>query len=72
MRACLSVCTLFVLVALVGLGQTPARSWKDRGEYDLYARISNEASASQRLDLLRTWVRLYPVTGFEQDGSTYS
>jgi hypothetical protein len=54
----------------VGLGWTlaaqdakPAKNWKDRAEYDLYAAI-NKAEAKERLPLLDKWKSTYPQSEY--------
>jgi tetratricopeptide (TPR) repeat protein len=44
--------------------QQPAKNWKDRAEYDLYASILNEKDPAKKLALLNSWTEKYPQTEY--------
>jgi Tfp pilus assembly protein PilF len=44
--------------------QQPAKNWKDRAEYDLYASILNEKDPTKKLGLLDSWKQKYPQTEY--------
>ena len=50
-------------------GQTaaPTKNYKDRGEYDLYAKATQTADPKARLEVLKTWKDKYPQTDFQQE-----
>jgi hypothetical protein len=47
--------------------QQPQKNWKDRGEYDLYMKITQTQDPKQRLELLKTWTDKYPQTDFQAE-----
>ncbi len=62
----------------IGSGQTagaqqpagqPQKNWKDRAEYDLYIKITQEKDPKARLQLLNTWQDKYPQTDFQAERS---
>ncbi len=52
-------------------GQQPAKNYKDRGEYDLYSKITQTQDPKARLDLLNQWQDKYPQSDFAQDRLLY-
>ncbi|MBV9154901.1 MAG: hypothetical protein JO097_01470 [Acidobacteriaceae bacterium] len=52
-------------------GQQPAKNYKDRGEYDLFSKITQTQDAKARLDLLNQWQDKYPQSDFAQDRLLY-
>ena len=59
-------------------GQTTAgqpaagqKNYKDRGEYDLFSKITQTTDAKARLDLLNQWQDKYPQSDFAQDRLVY-
>lgn len=48
-------------------GAQPQKNWKDRGEYDLYIKITQTTDAKARLQLLNTWQDKYPQTDFQAE-----
>lgn len=54
-----------------GQQATPAKNYKDRGEYDLYSQITQTQDAKKRLDLLNQWQTKYPQSDFAQDRLQY-
>ena len=52
-------------------GQAPAKNYKDRGEYDLYSKVTQTQDPKARLQLLNTWQDKYPQTDFAQDRLIY-
>ncbi|MBV9676781.1 MAG: hypothetical protein JO185_10635, partial [Acidobacteriaceae bacterium] len=51
-------------------GQQPAagqKNWKDRAEYDLYAKITQTPDPAARLQLLNQWQDKYPQTDYNQE-----
>ncbi len=67
MRTSLVAAVLGIILAFPGTGQTSPKNWKNRAEYDLYARIASESSASEKLKLLLEWRRLYPASDFSRE-----
>lgn len=51
--------------------QGPAKNYKDRGEYDLYSKITQTTDPKARLELLNTWQDKYPQSDFAQDRLLY-
>jgi len=49
----------------------PAKNYKDRGEYDLYSKITQTTDPKARLELLNTWQDKYPQSEFAQDRLVY-
>ena len=45
----------------------PAKNYKDRGEYDLYLKVTQTTDPKARLEVLNTWQDKYPQTDFQQD-----
>jgi hypothetical protein len=52
-------------------GAAPAKNYKDRGEYDLYAKVTQTADPKARLEVLNTWQDKYPQTDFQQERLQY-
>jgi hypothetical protein len=52
-------------------GQQPQKNYKDRGEYDLYSKITQTTDPKQRLELLNTWQDKYPQSDFAQERLQY-
>jgi hypothetical protein len=56
-------------------GQQPAgqaqKNYKDRGEYDLYSKITQTQDPKARLDLLKQWEQKYPQTDFSKERLEY-
>lgn len=54
-------------------GQQPAgqKNYKDRGEYDLYSKITQTKDPKERLQLLNTWQDKYPQTDFSKERLQY-
>ncbi|MBV8863938.1 MAG: hypothetical protein JO210_00900 [Acidobacteriaceae bacterium] len=50
---------------------TPQKNYKDRGEYDLYSKITQTQDPKARLDLLNQWQDKYPQTEFSQERNEY-
>jgi Tfp pilus assembly protein PilF len=50
-----------------GQAGQPQKNWKDRGEYDLYVKITQTQDPKQRLELLNTWRDKYPQTDFHTE-----
>lgn len=51
--------------------QKPQKNYKDRGEYDLYSKITQTQDPKARLQLLNTWQDKYPQSDFAQDRLQY-
>ncbi len=51
-------------------GQAGTKNYKDRAEYDLYAKISQTTDPKAKLELLQTWQDKYPQSDFASDRST--
>jgi hypothetical protein len=49
----------------------PAKNYKDRGEYDLYDKVTKTQDPKARLELLNTWQDKYPQTDFAQERLVY-
>lgn len=47
------------------------KNYKDRGEYDLYSKITQTQDPKERLQLLNTWQDKYPQTDFNQERLQY-
>jgi hypothetical protein len=45
----------------------PQKNYKDRGEYDLYSKITQTTDPKARLDLLNQWQDKYPQSDFAED-----
>ena len=58
-----------------GAQQQPAggaqKNYKDRGEYDLFSKITQTQDPKARLDLLNQWQDKYPQTDFAQERLQY-
>ncbi len=54
-------------------GQTgqKAKNYKDRGEYDLYLKVTQTQDPKARLQVLNEWQDKYPQTDFDQDRLGY-
>jgi hypothetical protein len=53
-------------------GQQPAqKNYKDRGEYDLYSKITQTKDPKERLTLLKEWEQKYPQTDFSHERLEY-
>lgn len=52
-------------------GGAPQKNYKDRGEYDLYSKITQTQDPKARLDLLNQWQEKYPQTEFAQERNEY-
>jgi tetratricopeptide (TPR) repeat protein len=51
-------------LALTASGQAPAKNWKDRAEYDLYAAITMDNAPASRLQNLEKWKSMYPQSEY--------
>ncbi len=47
------------------------KNWKDRAEYDLYAKITQTQDPAARLQLLNQWQDKYPQTDYSQERYQY-
>lgn len=54
-----------------GQQTTGQKNYKDRGEYDLYSKITQTQDPKARLQLLNTWQDKYPQSDFAQDRLQY-
>ncbi len=54
-----------------GQAGQPQKNWKDRGEYDLYVKITQTTDPKARLQLLNTWQDKYPQTDFQAERSQF-
>lgn len=45
----------------------PQKNWKDRAEYDLYNSIAMDTNMKTRLDKLKQWEMMYPMTDYAQE-----
>ncbi len=54
-----------------GAAGAPQKNYKDRAEYDLYAKITQTQDPKARLDLLNQWQDKYPKTEFSQERNQY-
>ena len=60
-------------------GQAPAgqagaagqKNYKDRGEYDLYSKVTQTQDPKARLDVLNQWQQKYPQTDFSHERLQY-
>jgi Tfp pilus assembly protein PilF len=52
-------------------GAAPQKNYKDRGEYDLYSKITQTQDPKARLDLLNQWQDKYPQSDFAHDRDIY-
>src|SRR5256714_4424921 len=52
-------------------GQAPAKNYKDRGEYDLYNKVTQTADPKARLEVLNTWQDKYPQSDYAPERSQY-
>jgi hypothetical protein len=55
---------MLVALALTASGQAPAKNWKDRAEYDLYAAITMDNAPASRLQNLEKWKSMYPQSEY--------
>jgi len=67
MRSGLIAAVLTAAIAVPIWCQAPAKSWKDRAEFDLCDRITREPDPGEKLKLLLDWRRLYPATDFARE-----
>ncbi|MBV8073581.1 MAG: hypothetical protein JO270_27045 [Acidobacteriaceae bacterium] len=51
--------------------QAGQKNYKDRGEYDLYSKVTQTQDPKERLQLLNTWQDKYPQTDFSQERLQY-
>ena len=49
----------------------PAKNYKDRGEYDLFSKVTQTQDPKARLELLNTWQDKYPQSDFASDRLVY-
>ena len=49
----------------------PQKNYKDRGEYDLFSKVTQTQDPKARLDLLNQWQDKYPQTDFTQERNQY-
>jgi hypothetical protein len=54
-----------------GQSGAPQKNYKDRGEYDLYSKITQTQDPKARLDLLNQWQDKYPKSDFAHDRDIY-
>lgn len=54
-----------------GAAGQPAKNYKDRGEYDLFSKVTQTQDPKARLELLNTWQDKYPQSDFAQDRLLY-
>ncbi|HEY6987700.1 MAG TPA: hypothetical protein VH369_04915 [Bryobacteraceae bacterium] len=52
-------------------GQAPAKNYKDRGEYDLFSKVTQTTDPKARLEVLNTWQDKYPQTDYSQERLQY-
>jgi Tfp pilus assembly protein PilF len=54
-------------------GQAAAgqKNYKDRGEYDIYSKVTQTTDPKARLELLNTWQDKYPQTDYSQERNEY-
>lgn len=52
-------------------GQQTQKNYKDRGEYDLFLKITQTKDPKARLDLLKQWQEKYPQTDFSHERLEY-
>jgi Tfp pilus assembly protein PilF len=52
-------------------GAAPQKNYKDRGEYDLYSKITQTQDPKARLDLLNQWQDKYSQSDFAHDRDIY-
>ncbi len=52
-------------------GAAPTKNYKDRGEYDLFSKITQTQDPKARLDLLNQWQDKYPQTDYAQERNDY-
>ncbi len=57
--------------AAAGQAAAPQKNYKDRGEYDLYSKITQTTDPKARLELLNTWQDKYPQSDFAPDRLLY-
>lgn len=70
----------FALVTAIGVpvaiaqdaAQQPAgKNYKDRGEYDIFLKVTQTPDAKARLELLNTWQDKYPTTDYSTERLQY-
>lgn len=54
-----------------GQAAAPQKNYKDRGEYDLYSKITQTQDPKARLELLNTWQDKYAQSDFASDRLLY-
>lgn len=52
-------------------GQAPAKNYKDRGEYDLFSKVTQTADPKARLEVLNTWQDKYPQSDYAPERLQY-
>src|SRR5689334_42576 len=52
-------------------GQAPAKNYKDRGEYDLFNKVTQTTDPKARLEVLNTWQDKYPQSDYSQERLQY-
>jgi len=52
-------------------GQAPAKNYKDRGEYDLFSKVTQTTDPKARLEVLNTWQDKYPQSDYSQERLQY-
>lgn len=58
-----------VLVFTLAAQDAPKKNWKDREEYDLFVKITQEQAPAKKLELLNTWKEKYAATDYKQERS---
>ncbi|HEY3456362.1 MAG TPA: hypothetical protein VGK64_17415 [Bryobacteraceae bacterium] len=52
-------------------GQAPAKNYKDRGEYDLFNKVTQTNDPKARLEVLNTWQDKYPQSDYSLERLQY-
>src|SRR5689334_18329098 len=52
-------------------GQAPAKNYKDRGEYDLFNKVTQTTDPKARLEVLNTWQDKYPQSDYSLERLQY-
>ena len=52
-------------------GQKATKNYKDRAEYDLYAKVTQTTDPKARLAVLKEWETKYPQTDFKTERNQY-
>lgn len=52
-------------------GQAPAKNYKDRGEYDVFNKVTQTTDPKARLEVLNTWQDKYPQSDYSQERLQY-